>query len=48
MHRKGGEELRDTGKEKFSAENHKTERYKYIFSYYLFSREKDSYSKSDI
>lgn len=32
MHRKGGEELRDTGKEKFTAENHnKIKRYKYFF-----------------
>lgn len=31
MHRKGGEELRDTGKEKFSPENYnKIERDKYI------------------
>lgn len=49
MHRKGGDELRGTGKENFSAENHnKIERYKYIFPYYLSSRENDSYSKSDI
>lgn len=31
MHRKGGEELRDTGKEKFSPEGcKKIERHKYI------------------
>lgn len=49
MHSREGEELRDTGKEKFSAENHnEIETYKYISPYYLFSRENNSYAKSDI
>lgn len=49
MHSRGGAELTDTGKEKFSAENHNNiERYKYITPYYLFSRENNSYSKGYI